>query len=650
MAAPSGTVWGSIVGGYGKIGLYTKTSSTNTSTSVSVEVWFASKYSVSDTSNTLYFDNLASSGSASTSKGSFSISTTVNSGSGWSTTNQVKLATYSYSYNHGTSASTRYIYAKLANVDRVGGTMSVGVTVTIPALYKYTIIYHGNPSSGADNVPENSYKYYGKSVTLSTTKPTRTGHVFQNWNTKSDGSGTAYASGATYSANATTTLYAIWKANTYTVTYNANGGTGAPSNQTKTYGKTLTLSSVKPTRTNYIFKGWATSSTATTATYAVGASYTSNANLNLFAVWELGYTKPRITNVVVSRSDSSGNISDDGPWCLVQFDWETDLDVKSVLVENKKQSDTSWFGGGYSFATSGTSGRVNSVIVSNDSSEPYDLEYTYQIRITVSDGTVTDSTKTTTIIRTLPSLMLPIDVRPPQKGEELGVSIGKTAEKPGCFDVGLKSYFRGGIEAVKLETSAGTGVDLNDIVTPNVYRSVNKAASTYSNLPSGISGTFTLEVLDAGDEGQLMQRITCCSNNPLEYVRHYYSGSWQKWIRKFGVTLYHVDAGTSGTVTLSESAANFKTIEIYFGDNNLYGRGYLKLHSPNNKLVDLSLIEPANSTTTYIRRTRYTIAGTTITPTTDSSGYVTIQNGNVGNHMPNNHIKITKVIGYEYEM
>ena len=57
MAAPDGIKWGNIVGSYGRIGIYIDKSNSNTKTSVDVQVWFWSKYSVSDTSNTLYFDN-----------------------------------------------------------------------------------------------------------------------------------------------------------------------------------------------------------------------------------------------------------------------------------------------------------------------------------------------------------------------------------------------------------------------------------------------------------------------------------------------------------------------------------------------------------------------------------------------------------------
>ena len=75
------------------------------------------------------------------------------------------------------------------------------------------------------------------------------------------------------------------KSANYTVTYNANGGTGAPSSQTKTQGQALTLSSARPTRSGYTFQGWSTSSTAISAQYQPGGSYTNDGNVTLYAVW-----------------------------------------------------------------------------------------------------------------------------------------------------------------------------------------------------------------------------------------------------------------------------------------------------------------------------------------------------------------------------
>ena len=69
----------------------------------------------------------------------------------------------------------------------------------------------------------------------------------------------------------------------YTVKYNANGGSGVPSSQTKWKDQTLKLSTVKPTRTGYTFQGWSTSDSGSVS-YAAGANYTANASITLYAV------------------------------------------------------------------------------------------------------------------------------------------------------------------------------------------------------------------------------------------------------------------------------------------------------------------------------------------------------------------------------
>lgn len=91
-----------------------------------------------------------------------------------------------------------------------------------------------------------------------------------------------------YSANVGQRCAWVYKSDlqqTYTVSYNANGGTDAPSKQTKNYGITLTLSSTKPRRTGYTFMGWATKSTAVSAQYQPKDKFTTEANTILYAVW-----------------------------------------------------------------------------------------------------------------------------------------------------------------------------------------------------------------------------------------------------------------------------------------------------------------------------------------------------------------------------
>ena len=107
------------------------------------------------------------------------------------------------------------------------------------------------------------------------------------WATSSSASAAEYTAGASYTNNASVMLYAVWEAKTYTISYNANGGTGAPASQVKTHGVTLTLSNVKPIRSGYSFIGWSTNSTASSASYTAGSSFTGNSNTTLYAVWKV---------------------------------------------------------------------------------------------------------------------------------------------------------------------------------------------------------------------------------------------------------------------------------------------------------------------------------------------------------------------------
>ena len=94
---------------------------------------------------------------------------------------------------------------------------------------------------------------------------------------------------------------------TFTITYNANGGTGTPASQTKTSGKALTLSSTKPTRQGYTFLGWATSSGASSAQYNPGSSFTTDANTTLYAVWRKNAVPTGAQIVVGNVTGKPGN-------------------------------------------------------------------------------------------------------------------------------------------------------------------------------------------------------------------------------------------------------------------------------------------------------------------------------------------------------
>lgn len=522
MAAPSGTIWGSAVQGsktgrQGRIGVYTSVSSTNSQTTVNVQVWFWTIYTCEDGTNNFYCNIGTDVTSATTKIGSKDISHPVNTGAGWSTSNQTKLYDVTKTYTRGTSAVTYKVYAKYNGIDMLPSkTMYVNTSFTVPALAKYTISYNANGGSGA---PSNQTKYYGKTLTLSSTKPTRTGYSFLGWSTSSTATSATYAAGASYTGNANATLYAVWKANTYDVTFNANGGLSAPAKQTKTYGVTLTLSSTKPTRANYNFLGWATSASATTATYKAGGNYTANSDATLYAVWELAYVKPtvKIESLTLMRGEDTNEVS----FCEMRFSWAC-MDgyiPKSMRVtyESVNHSgsmdimDADLGSGGFT-----QTGNDFVSIVSE-----FDPEATYTFVLTIIDNPDIDDGYNSAV-KTMSGIPYTIDCL---KGGK-GVAFGKSAELEGVADIGFQTRLLGGLMYVLLEAET----DLNECHTPGFYMGENVSTYNYANCPL-TSGTFTLEVLAMGDNGQIMHRLTQCHiSAPIVFERTYYkSAGWGEW-------------------------------------------------------------------------------------------------------------------------
>jgi uncharacterized repeat protein (TIGR02543 family) len=106
-------------------------------------------------------------------------------------------------------------------------------------------------------------KTYGTTLTLSSTKPTRTGYTFLGWSTSASATSATYSAGGSYTSDkwgGTVTLYAVWQVNTYTLYINPKGGYRVSDNSTatievsKTYGSTETISERR--RTGYTFGGW----------------------------------------------------------------------------------------------------------------------------------------------------------------------------------------------------------------------------------------------------------------------------------------------------------------------------------------------------------------------------------------------------------
>ncbi|MDO5398815.1 MAG: chitobiase/beta-hexosaminidase C-terminal domain-containing protein, partial [bacterium] len=202
-------------------------------------------------------------------------------------------------------------------------------SIPIKLSRRYTLSYSANGGSGA---PAAQTKLYGETLTLSNEQPTRAGCTFLGWSSSSTASTAAYMPGAEFTSNADATLYAVWYVPKYTVSYNANGGSGAPAAQTKTYGETLTLSGTIPTRLGYTFAGWGTSSSAAASEYNPGASYSDNSGCTLYAIWQEAAALRTAT-----QTSASANIPFGGAVRYFKF---TPFESGTYVLESTGNSDT----------------------------------------------------------------------------------------------------------------------------------------------------------------------------------------------------------------------------------------------------------------------------------------------------------------------
>lgn len=509
MAAPIGIIWGDpIVGSkdtrQGKIGIYAVATNTDTAASVRVQVWFATMYSCEDGSNSLYLDIGADVWSASTYVGSASISHPVSSGEGWNASNQTKIWDQTYSYDNLNGNRDLNIYAKYDGIDLLpNGTMYASTSLII-------VSYNANGGSGA---PVNQLKHYGKTLTLSSTIPTRTGYIFKGWSAEPTATSASWSAGGSYTDNTPRILYAVWEAVTYTVSYDANGGFGAPGSQIKTHGKDLTLSTVVPTRTNYTFKGWGTSASAGSATYSAGGTYSIDKAITLYAVWELAYVPPRIISFIAYRVNDESLEDDKGTSCACSIKWKADKSPVSIAFSFKEKSASDWTADKTLNDFPGASAITEEILINK-----FSADTSYDIKVTVSD-----SLGSSYVTYSLMSTHYVIDFLNGGKG----VSFGKAAETENVAEFGWDIRDKFGTRVnngLAMYTGAG-----DDAIDPDT--TLDELILTNKNSPISGKSVYVRTIFHGGksDTSDRAQIAIPYDEKMFVYRRYYKNKSWSQW-------------------------------------------------------------------------------------------------------------------------
>ena len=180
-------------------------------------------------------------------------------------------------YNDKVAAGTVISQDPAAGTEvKVGSSVTIKVSKGAAPVNSFTLTFNAN----GGKTPEGSRAVAQGSAYGNLPTPTRTGYTFNGWFTAA--SGGSKISSTTKMGSKNTTVYAQWSANTYTLSFNANGGSVSESSRKVTYGKTYGKLPT-PTRTDYTFDGWYTA--ASGGTRVSDSTPVSTANTTVYAHW-----------------------------------------------------------------------------------------------------------------------------------------------------------------------------------------------------------------------------------------------------------------------------------------------------------------------------------------------------------------------------
>lgn len=336
---------------------------------------------------------------------------------------------------------------------------------------------------------------------------------------------------ATISASGSYTLGAVvWE---HTVSYNANGGSGAPGNQTKVYGTVLTLSSAKPTKTGYIFMGWSTSSVGDVA-YSAGGRYEADSDITLYAVWKIAYIQPTLSNIICVRTNSSGVPDNNGTYIKVTGKWAVDTTANpsnkatKLEIRYRAYNVSSWTVGS-SVSLSATSGTISTVIGSGNVS----VSNAYYVEITLYDNG--GSRPYTDIVA---AQFRPFDIG--NNGQT--ISIGAPASNTKGFECHTEGRFSDGLVCDTLYRNGVNGAKTKDL--DFIIAQGTSGIWAYRKWNSGIAEAWGISTgtTDAGGvyHAELSHPFPY-AENPVIAATAYVAGDWTARIGYVGTSLTNME-------------------------------------------------------------------------------------------------------------
>ena len=458
---------------------------------------------------------------------------------------------------------------------------------------------------------------------------------------------TASADSITTSDGTSRTIL-VQNKNKVTVTCSASGGTGSTiKSYTFTCKSGTNTISTKTVTTNSTTLGPFSQTGELEFSVVVTNSRSETATKSGIKLTCYAYSQPSFKSLTAYRSNNKGDKDNAGSYATCEYQ----LSYASVNSTNNITLEMKWSSGSatpLSKSTSTSGKYTTSSTISADNA--------CNITFTLKDNYGAIATQNMNLLGSFKVFNISAD--------GTGIAIGKLSEQSELFDSRWP---------IRSDDPAGTMKNLTQRKNNLISSSSDDTASTWIGHRNLATSYFNAKNLtnQPSNTGILLNIIgddhlahLFCATGSIYYRSGDASngmGSWYKLITSYDgvapVVLF--SGGSNGTITLSESANNYNYLEIFYRDNNSAANSSIKVYSPNNKKIDLSIIQPSEDTNdpvgaTWIKRTRYTISGTSIIPNTTNTGcFMIAKEGVVQNKYSTggtngNYIYITRVLGWKH--
>jgi len=359
----------------------------------------------------------------------------------------------------------------------------------------------------------------------------------------------------------------------------------------------------------------------------------------------INYSAIKINTVTATRSD--GGVGETVTLYYKGTMWSGSFGsvsngIKSISYKYKKTSASSYTTGttALSPTVSGTSFSQTIVIKGDTSSNTFDTNYAYNIQVTVSDK-LSSYTYTITLQDGTPLVAL----------HKNGISILESYDTStgGALQVKGSSHFNGNVYGTGACRMTGVVVSTGSYIASTnedtydgfwKHRTINSVK---------YRAGFAIGNLDEPAISLLLQnRETTSIYYRLEIEKSKHIHMYGVGYTPFQTILYSNASGSSGTITLSASAANYNILEVFYTDEDGNQMQSIRAYNPNGKKITLDMIEPSNSAQAYAyqRTSLYNISGTSINY--EDAVYIQHNNQAVPTIKVTPYIKITRVLGWNW--